>query len=112
MIIENVYLAGYDNVIRFRVESNGAAIDEGAVTRTQLHLDSVDKPASLLLDTNIPEHAGLLTWVSGGILELKLSEAPGLAAGRWSGRLVVFDGAHPDGIVWGGESVRFNVIEV
>ena len=112
MIIENVYLAAYDNVLRFRVESDGVAIDEEAVTRTQLHLDSVDGSVSLVLDSNTPEHTGLLSWVATGVLELKLAETPGLIAGRWSGRLVVFDGSHPDGIVWGDEPVRFNVIEV
>jgi hypothetical protein len=90
--IEEVVYPGYDNASELVLSVDKQPIVHTDITRVQIQLsggavlDSDTSPA--LLDLS---HADRLV--------LRLGQA-GLAAGRHRGRLVTYDAAHPNGLVW------------
>lgn len=116
MITETVYLGDslglYKNTIRWLVltdEAKRTVVDITAITRTQLLLVSSTSAVPLVFDTNTPEHAGLFAWQPGGIIALTLGAAPGLTAGKWAGRLALYDASGR--YVW-DTIIQLNVIQL
>src|SRR3569623_2043112 len=98
VVIERAYL-GRDNELALQVIADGEPIDTGAVTRTLLRL--TPEAGGDAVDVDSAEQAGVFEWREEGIVEIKLSAAENVSAGRYAARLIVFDSDHTNGLVWG-----------
>ena len=101
---EVVYL-GRDNSVDLQLLASGTPIDLSAVTKFELKdtlcgWDTIDSSTS----------PGAFDITKGnGILVLNLGDE-GISPGDQSAWLILYDGAHDDGIVWG--KVFFSVINI
>ena len=96
MIVETVY-TGRDNTIDLLLKDENGAVDLSSVTRIDIVLLETGDAISDSDPVNFPiKWSG--TGVTGKVL-LQLGDQ-GIVTGMYTARLVVFDPANPDGIVW------------
>jgi len=89
-----VYIARA-NRQRLLLEQDGETVVEGAVTRAQF------KFGPYCLDTAGADPIALTD--SATVVEMQAGLVPDLNAGRYMGKLTIWDNLHPEGIAWGPE---------
>ena len=90
MSIEATIYRGYDNAIELSLTLSGIAIDHSAITRVVLTIGAVslDSQTTTYFDFTHPDRLVMLLGMAG------------LAAGRHAATLIIYDSAHPNGLVW------------
>lgn len=109
-MITLIFFRDRDNTEELVLLEDGEPIDATPVTRIEMDLgattvDSRTAPDAFEWPVPLPfkRPNGERTEVQG--MRLNLSKS-GLSVGKYRGRLVTYDAGHPNGMVWGGVSVR------
>lgn len=91
MLLEETVYLGRDNAIELRLTSDGVAITHTSITRVQLQIGAT------LLDSQA--QPTFFDFTAADRLKLKLGSA-GLAVGRKTATLIIYDALHANGLVW------------